>query len=143
VDRAGGDQEFLADSRTMGRLEVVRKLLGLGADPDGGSPGFDRPLHRAAVMGHAGIVRLLLGAGADLNALGSESLTPLLALAREGGRMPIANASGLLDCTRALLTAGADALALADGRTALAYALERGYDGLVAVLREAVSGGAP
>jgi ankyrin repeat protein len=133
----------LTSAAMMGRLEIARKLLDHGADPDGGAAGSDRPLHRAAMMGHTALVRLLLDHGADPNALGSENLTPLLALAREGGRMPIGNPSGLPACARALLAAGADAHARADGRTALAIAMERGYEGLIAILREAVSGGTP
>jgi ankyrin repeat protein len=94
-------------------------------------------------MGRADVVRLLLDRGADPNAPGSEGLPPLLALAREGGESFIADASGLPDCARSLLAAGADAGALADGRTALAIASDRGLEGVVAVLRETASGDPP
>jgi cytohesin len=130
----------LATAAMMGRLEFARKLLDHGADPNGGKSGNDHPLHRAATMGHAAIARLLLDYGADPDARDREGLTPLLVLAREGGRLPISNPSGLLDCARALLSAGADVDALAEGRTAAALASERGWDNLIAVLRQAASG---
>src|SRR5438309_9802696 len=105
------------------RREVVRYLLGAGADPRPASrDGGFTPLH-SAVATDAGatdieIVRMLLDKDADPNALSQSGSTPLHTVAFTGDR---AN----LDL---LLKHGADrAITNNDGKTAADIARERGH----------------
>ena len=82
-----------------GHADVVRLLLGAGADPD--ETAFDgRPaLWHPAARGHVDVLKLLLGAGADPDvADASTRSTPLM----------IATIRNHLEAVRALLEAGAD-----------------------------------
>jgi uncharacterized protein len=58
------DSEVLCFAVTYGRLESVRTLLKLGANPDAGRGGVT-PLMLAAGGGHADVARCLLEPGAD------------------------------------------------------------------------------
>ncbi|KAJ1465675.1 ankyrin repeat-containing domain protein, partial [Baffinella frigidus] len=49
-------------------LEVVRFLLGAGADKNAPDNDGHTPLHIAAIHGHPEVVRALLEAGADITA---------------------------------------------------------------------------
>ena len=65
-------------------LEICRRLLLAGADPNRPQTGGWRPLHRAAAHGHEGLVRLLLREGADPSVESDDGRTPL-DMAREQG----------------------------------------------------------
>ncbi|MEA2196345.1 MAG: hypothetical protein QOJ25_396 [Solirubrobacteraceae bacterium] len=61
---APGPDTALASAATFGHIEIVRRLLQLGALPDGGDPDTT-PLMVAAEEGNLELVKLLLDAGAD------------------------------------------------------------------------------
>src|SRR5262249_8872587 len=62
------------------RVDVVRRLIELGADIHVQHPLFGLPLHNAVSAGSVELVRLLLDAGADVNARNLQRQTPLQAL---------------------------------------------------------------
>ena len=85
----------LMDASFYGRPEVVRELLGRGADVNvvSGNPARHRPIHRVVEHkktmpkkpGHLEVARILCEAGADLGlAGGSYRWRPLSAAANEG-----------------------------------------------------------
>jgi hypothetical protein len=57
--------------------EIVRLLLAAGADPDGGSPGDETPLHWAASSDDAEVAAALIDGGADLEVPDGSIGTPL------------------------------------------------------------------
>jgi hypothetical protein len=61
----------LALASQFGRLELVRKLLDMGGDPNRYNPvgghSHSTPLHQAALAGHEALVRLLVERGARLD----------------------------------------------------------------------------
>ena len=81
-----------------GHDEVVRLLLGAGADVDGQSENGLTALILAAVNGHAATVRVLLDVGADFDIQTENNVTALMGAA--GGAH--------LEVVRLLLGAGAD-----------------------------------
>jgi len=131
----GGWTALLTATR-MGQLEVVRFLLGVGADPTVERTGGFGPLHmliEGARSGlqpdHLGIVNALLGAGADPNQR-----------TRKGGQTPVRNAAavGLIPVLRSLLVAGGEVdLRDKDQATPLFVAADRGAEEAVRVLLEA------
>lgn len=58
-------------------LEICRRLLLAGADPNSGQAGGWKPLHQAAAQGNAPLVRLLLREGADPARTSDDGRTPL------------------------------------------------------------------
>src|SRR5688572_2540868 len=60
-----------------GQFDVVRLLLGKGADPNARGEDGETPLHIAAQCGHPGMCRELVERGADLEAESNDGLTPL------------------------------------------------------------------
>lgn len=79
-----------------GHLDVLRVLLGAGADPHVAQLDKNTPLHYAAAQGHAKVAAMLLDAGADVDAM-SNNGTPLHDAAHRGH----------IDAIRVLLGAGA------------------------------------
>ena len=109
------------------RVEMARRLLALGADPNARGRGMPvTPLHSAAAAHARDIVRLLLDAGGDANARQVQGLTALMEAAQSGDE-------AMAD---ALLAHGAQsALAADDGRTAADFAAARGHHALAGRLR--------
>lgn len=111
-----------------GNSEAVKLLLTAGLNPKAAVMGLS-PLFVAAVAGHTDITQILLAKGADVNGKDFRfGLTALMAAA----------SAGQTDNVKALLAAGADANAkAADGKTALAFAKERGDTIIIELLMEA------
>jgi truncated hemoglobin YjbI len=94
---------LLHEAAAAGRLEIVRLLLHLGADPNLQDAGSHTPLYAVAngCPAHQGgaVARALIAAGADVNACdGVQRTTPLHMAARRGN----------LGVAEALLESGAD-----------------------------------
>lgn len=66
------------------KRKTARRLLGLGADPNGDSGVNGSPLYAAAALGHSKMVALLLDSGAAVNAKSTRGSTPLIIAAAEG-----------------------------------------------------------
>lgn len=64
-ERNGAPLEYASE---RGHVEVVRFLLGKGANPDGKVVQYRTPLIEASSEGHYKIVKMLISAGADVNA---------------------------------------------------------------------------
>jgi ankyrin repeat protein len=83
----------------------------------------------AVVNYHLSTVQALLDFGADVNSQANCGCTPLL----------LAAGNGDIEITRALLARGADPETICNpGRTALVVATERGYSGIVELLKRAL-----
>ena len=76
---------------TSGREEVLRYLLGIGADVNAQSPNGTTALMMAVREGHAGTVELLLAKGADANHRNENGATAL-GWAKRGGFVAIEQA---------------------------------------------------
>lgn len=85
VNRFGGSLEATAlfYAAKSGKTDVVRWLLGQGADADAGRKMGFTPLMTAAASGHLDVVRTLLDGGADVNQDDSTGYTPLMMAAQE------------------------------------------------------------
>jgi len=117
-------------------LELPRRLLGLGADPDT-LEGSASPLRTAIEARHVGFVRRLLDAGARPDRADADGVTPLMILmgyatSRDDRRRPARALDRAVDAiATALIDAGADVNARTTrppgdepaGRTALMYGL--------------------
>ena len=117
----GGETTHLYWASAQGEIDLVRLLLGEGADPNERSPdGEGTPLCAAACHGDTEIVRELLDHGADPNLKEDEWFTPL--------RWAASN--GHLETALVLLDRGADP----DLGSPLAAAARRGSLGVVRAL---------
>lgn len=67
-----------------GDSEIVKLLLGFGADPNHRNIHGDAPLHIAALEGHTEAIEVLLDRGAHIDPKNAASLTPLHVAARSG-----------------------------------------------------------
>ena len=147
-----------------GHAHVVRKLLDVGAHVDDGPPGNRiTPLGYAVCGHHADVVCMLLSAGANPNAKDANGQTPLFhchsmevmrALHAHGALVDIVASSrsgvrdygvltamanyGYVDQVRFLLQHGADPHAVDNfGRTALAFAIDKGHRAVALLLLDA------
>jgi len=112
----------------MGHLEMVRWLIGHGAEIDARTAQLSTPLMHASLSGKTDIVRLLIAKGADIGARDSFRRTAFILVARDRGDTNMA---------RILLDDGADINA-ADrwNDTALSLAAWRGFSDLIDLLLE-------
>ncbi len=131
IDTPCNGKTPLAAAVGGGQWELARRLIDLGADPNGGEPGHNRPLHEAAIGGNPQIVQLLLDRGADPKAEATPGWTPLVAMAHEGARFWDSQRARLADCARALIAAGTDAASI---QLALTIAIRRRLPEVEAVL---------
>ncbi|XP_029205558.2 uncharacterized protein [Acropora muricata] len=126
---------------------LVEKLLKMNADPNfesyiGRFIGTRKtkkpsgsPLHVAAWLRHPGITKILLDGGADPNTVASNSLTPLLLVLNNTGRMRQRNEpfseQAALDVMKLLIDNGADVTAVdnteTDGTSLLHMAAKGGH----------------
>lgn len=81
-----------------GLTEVVRQLIGEGADVNTANKDGCTPLIAASEYGHVEVARLLIEKGADLEAKAEEGVTPLF----------LATAAGCLELVKMLLGKGAN-----------------------------------
>jgi len=138
---AGADPNALEHDRydivtiaaVAGDVPTLRVALELGASPKNVTSRYDgTALIAAAHLGHAEVVRTLIRAGAPLdhvNNLGWTALIESIVLGDGGARHT--------DTLRALVEAGADVNRPdRTGRTPLALARGRGYDGMARILEQ-------
>lgn len=157
---SGSSMVFVAAQ--AGRSEIVKTMIGIGADANAPVVGGWTPLLIAAVEGHGETVVTLLDAGSDPNVKNSLGRTPLMFASSKGftaivkdllarGADPnaaptdaqgwtalmVAARAGHVETVQALLRGGAD-VALRDktGNTALALAEAQGHSTVARVLRE-------
>ena len=143
------DETPLSSSSQNGHVEVVRMLLGYGADPRAKDERQSTPLHRASQGGHLDVARVLIEHGADANAQDIDKSTPLHR-ASQGGHLEVvrvllkqgadpkaqdgdsstpllwASQGGHLDIARVLLAHGADARAKDEDRSTPLHAASQG-----------------
>ncbi|MFT3771485.1 MAG: ankyrin repeat domain-containing protein [Minicystis sp.] len=154
----------LLSAASRGQVEIVRALLSAGTSPDAAASNGGTALMAAARSYQVEVVKLLLEAGADVQRQTSDGSTALHAAVGEVSRTPELQgecmrlllargaapdgrtASGLtalmhaawvgcLPAVQALLDAGASPVACdAQGRTAEAFARQRGHEAIAALL---------
>jgi ankyrin repeat protein len=125
----------LAAAASMGQEELVRRLLGMGADPNSRyCAQFFRPIHAAVKSGKLSIVKMLLEAGADISSASYGPGYPL----ENGTALHLAAREGNVECIQALIDGGHEVNYVLRGTgepgTALAVASQNGKDGAVACL---------
>ncbi len=129
IDERGSDGYTLLHlAAEFGQVDVVRLLLGRGADPNAVSMNERRatPLHAAITARHRDTASLLLALGASPNAIEHGGLTALHLAARYGDE-------AIVDM---LLLRGADATRKSDdGKTAVEVAQDAGHSALARLLR--------
>src|SRR6266568_4300261 len=116
-------------SAYLGQKEAVDFLLKAGANVNAiaRNPSDYTALSGAASRAHRSIAETLLDNGANVNQRYEGGFSPLIEAA----------ASGSLEITRLLLAHGADPQAcMADGKTAITYAVEKGHNEVAALLKE-------
>jgi ankyrin repeat protein len=83
--KRGADVNALSDGRTpisisaqQGRADVIRTLVGLGANVNTPTNGGATPVYTAAQVGHVNIIKILAGLGANVNTPTNNGFTPIL-----------------------------------------------------------------
>jgi ankyrin len=109
-------------------IDLVRRLLAAGAEPNAVNAYGALPMTEAATIGNAEVIEALLRAGADVESKGADGQTALMILAR----------SSNVDGARVLLAAGADVNARERwrGQTALMWAAAQGQPEMTRLLIE-------
>eukprot|EP00040_Diaphanoeca_grandis_P020460 m.108833 g.108833 ORF g.108833 m.108833 type:complete len:485 (-) comp27908_c0_seq1:459-1913(-) len=121
--RDGATPLFIAAQE--GHCELVRLLIGRGADLDLSDEDGISPLYIASYQGHLEVVDILLDAGANPNQLGKDATSPLYIAAQEG----------YANIVHTLAARGANVdSADKDGTTPLLMASQEGRVAAVAVL---------
>ena len=116
------------DAAKAGDAEQVKRLIEAGTDVNEKDVAFKTALHWAADAGHMAVVQVLVGKGADVNAKDLTDVTPLH-LAVLGEHESI---------VKFLISKDGDvSLADSHGITALDDATNRGYMGIVEILKRA------
>ncbi len=112
----------------MGRADVVAYLLAKGADLNFAAPGLGFTALTGAVnSNHPEVVKILVKAGADPNYLYEEGAASV---------MTTAAANGNAEIMKMLLDAGGDPnVPTKDGKTPLAWAVEKGHREVAEMLR--------
>jgi ankyrin repeat protein len=111
-----------------GHIEIVKLLLGGGADINKADNDDRTPLWKAARKGHFEIVKLLLDSGVDPNKASKYGVIPLNCAAYNGD----------IEIAKLLLDSGADIhKADADGNTPLYIASNNGHVEIVKLLLDA------
>eukprot|EP00937_MAST-01D_sp_MAST-1D-sp2_P001747 g1747.t1 len=127
----GGGLTALSIGAWHGHYEIMRYLLGRGADPNGPCNNGWRPLMVAATRGNQRIMRLLIDAGADVNAISKQSRYTALMFAADKGNA---------DAVRLLIDSGASLeLRDAKGKTALQMARSNNRTEAVVELEDGAS----
>lgn len=93
-EATGSGTTLLIKGCTVGRPQIVRYLLEMGADPNQAKEDGDTPLIIAARLNHVDIVRLLLDYGADRGARNSYEVCGRRAAGEAGGRSALGLLSG-------------------------------------------------
>jgi GTPase KRas protein len=75
---------LLVQTAQRDKRRTAKRLLEIGADPNGDSGADGSPLYAAAALGHSRMVALLLDSGAAVNARSTRGFTPLTIAATEG-----------------------------------------------------------
>lgn len=111
-----------------GRVEVVRRLLAAGADPNAADQIGFTPLHQAAALGHRAVAELLLDSGALLGTQTTRLYTgPGQNIGSGGTPLHAAVANQRLALVKLLLERGADPDAFAELQTPLSMAVANGW----------------
>ena len=114
----GNKYSALMTASSKGYIDIVKELLGAGADLDCLDKSGDTAFMIASREGHCNVVRALLDAGVDVNQTGSNGATGLMQ----------SLSTGQSDLVKTLLGEGANANAVDnDGWTALMEASSRGH----------------
>ena len=141
--QAGADTSVVdSDHRTAlhvaavaGHAGCVAALVAAGPDVGAATMSGMTPLHLAAWTGHAGSVRALVAGRASLNAASSDGKTALHMAVRQLRTDLQASAMTSVDCTVALVEAGADTSARnSAGETPLHWAVADKHAGQVSAL---------
>ena len=120
-----GVNALLTTACRFGDLEILRLLIGKGADVSAADTEGRTPLHRALLEGFEGVAQLLIDKGADVSAADNMGWTPLHWASREGFE----------EVARLLIDKGADVSAADnEGRTPLHWALLEGFEGVAQLL---------
>jgi ankyrin repeat protein len=120
----------LAHAANLGHAEIVKMLLGAGADANAKTKYYGRtPIILAALNDHLDVVKILLNSGADVNYIGTDGVNALI-FAVDGDNLQIAGA---------LLDAGADVnrRVFNDTTTPLLRAVGKGNTEMVKLLIKA------
>lgn len=113
-----------------GRLDVVKLLIGAGADVNAEDNSGGTPLHAAVIGGHADVAGFLIASGANIEAKEADGWTPLYTAAYTGRK----------ELVMLLLAKGADPLAKDfGGRTPVYAAQKAGHAEILQILQERTS----
>jgi hypothetical protein len=124
-----GTCRWLFHAAQLGKLDIAKFLVGLGADVNEKDPNLgDRPILMAASEGHLEVVRFLLDQGAIINEVKKDGVNWC-------GTLNAAIMAGRLEVVKLLVERGANINAIGPGRTPLSFALGSGKKEIAEYLR--------